>query len=31
MDVRKRDYTEEGRDYFSGGIFVPDDLERIEF
>ena len=31
MDVRKRDYTEEGRDYFSGGIFVPDDLERIDF
>ncbi len=26
---RKRLYTEEGRKYFSGNIFVPDDLEKI--
>lgn len=30
MDTRKRDYTEEGRQYCDGRIFVPDDLERIE-
>nr|WP_276538604.1 MBL fold metallo-hydrolase [Dehalobacterium formicoaceticum] len=29
LDRRKELYTQEGRGYFSGRIFVPDDLERI--
>jgi ribonuclease Z len=27
---RKRLYTAEGKQYFAGNLFVPDDLERIE-
>ena len=27
---RKKLYTEEGRRYFSGGLYVPDDLETID-
>ena len=27
---RKRLYMEEGQKYFSGKLYVPDDLERIE-
>ncbi len=27
---RKRLYTEEGAPYFSGNLFIPDDLEKIE-
>ena len=30
MRDRKRLYTEEGRKYFTGNLYVPDDLERIE-
>jgi ribonuclease Z len=26
---RKRLYTEEGRQYYHGNLFVPDDLETI--
>lgn len=29
MDTRKKEYTAEGREYFSGGVLVPDDLEQI--
>ena len=27
---RKRLYTEEGREYYSGNLFVPEDLETFE-
>ena len=30
IDKRKALYTEEGKQYFNGNIFVPDDLEVIE-
>ena len=30
LPVRKRTYTAEAREYFAGGIFVPEDLEEIE-
>ena len=30
LDRRKKLYTAEGKQYFSGNIFVPDDLESIE-
>ena len=29
LEQRRRLYTEEGRRYFGGNIYVPDDLERI--
>lgn len=29
LDNRKKWYIEEGRQYYSGNLFVPDDLERI--
>ena len=30
LEERKRRYLAEGRQYFSGGLYVPDDLEVIE-
>ena len=27
---RKELYTREGREYFAGGLYIPDDLERIQ-
>ena len=30
MANRKRMYTEEGKQYFSGNLYVPDDLETID-
>lgn len=27
---RKELYTEEGKKYFSGNLYVPEDLEKIE-
>ena len=31
IDTRKKAYTAEAKQYFSGNIYVPDDLEVIEF
>ena len=30
LEHRKQLYTEEGKEYFSGNLFVPDDLDTIE-
>lgn len=27
---RKELYTREGREFFAGGLYIPDDLERIQ-
>jgi ribonuclease Z len=31
IDTRKAAYTAEAKQYFDGNVFVPDDLEIIEF
>jgi ribonuclease Z len=30
LDTRKKDFTEDAKKYFSGNVFVPDDLEVIQ-
>ena len=30
IDERKKLYTEEGKQYYTGNLFVPDDLDVIE-
>ena len=29
MDGRKKNYTQEAKEYYRGNIYVPDDLEVI--